>query len=160
MFKFAVGSGMIERPVVFGITFTKPSASVLRGARSNNGKRLFTAAEVLRLLAAASPQMRAMILLGVNAGYGNHDVAALPIEALDLDTGAIAFDRPKTHIARRCILWPETVEALKVVLADRPAKGLVFVTKYGVPWVRTQGEKQTPIDAVCGSSASYCGDSS
>jgi hypothetical protein len=33
------------------------------------------------------PTLRAMILLGVNSGLGNHDCALLPLSALDLDGG-------------------------------------------------------------------------
>src|SRR5262249_17245284 len=53
---------------------------------------------------------------------------------------------PKTEVARRCPLWPETVEALKDWFTRRPkprvswnpdAAGLVFVTKYGQPWAKT-----------------------
>jgi len=42
-------------------------------------------------------------------------------------------------IARRAVLWPETVEALRAVArvrlaaADPKDKGLVFLTKYGWP---------------------------
>jgi integrase len=52
----------------------------------------------------------------------------------------VDFPRPKTGIARRCPLWPETVEALKAVLANRRTPkdeadaSLVFITKYGLSW--------------------------
>jgi hypothetical protein len=45
-----------------------------------------------------------MMLLGLNAGFGNNDCAALPISALDLDAGSVDFPRPKTGIARRAPL--------------------------------------------------------
>src|SRR5262249_57198584 len=54
------------------------------------------------------------------------------------------FPRPKTGIARRCPLWPETVAALREALANRPEPkkqehaGLVFVTKYGQPWAKDE----------------------
>jgi hypothetical protein len=81
--------------------------------------------------------MRAMILLGVNAGFGNADCRRLPLSAVNLDAGIVDFARPKTGIPRRCALWPETVAAIRAALAKRPAPkaeadaGLVFVTKYG-----------------------------
>jgi hypothetical protein len=49
-----------------------------------------------------------MILLGINGGMGNSDCANLPLRAVDLDAGMIDFPRPKTGIARRCPLWPDT----------------------------------------------------
>jgi integrase len=152
--KYALESKLIDKPVDCGPEFRKPSKSVMRKHRATNGHRLFTAAEVQGLLDAASPQLKAMILLGVNCGFGNADVASLPKSAVDLKRGWIRFPRPKTGIDRRCPLWPETVEALKAAIAERPSPkdgadaGLVFVTKYGNRWVRTQGEKQTPIDSV------------
>jgi integrase len=84
--------------------------------------------------------MKAMILLGVNCGFGNADCGTLPRAALDLDGGWVKYPRPKTGIPRSCPLWPETVEALKAVLAERREPkdpkhaDLVFVTKIGLSW--------------------------
>jgi integrase len=64
--------------------------------------------------------LRAMILLGVNAGFGNGDCAALPLSAVNLETGWVQFPRPKTGIERRCALWPETVAALRTAIEARP----------------------------------------
>jgi len=83
-----------------------------------------------------------MILLGINCGFGNSDVANLPKKALDLKAGWIDYPRPKTGIPRRCPLWPETVNALREVIGTRPKPkdgadgGLVFITKYGNCWAR------------------------
>ncbi len=143
IFKFAFESELIERPVRFGPSFKKPSKKVLRLHRAAKGTKMFTADEVRRLLDAASTQMQAMILLGVNAGMGNTDCGRLPLTALDLDAGWLDYPRPKTGIARRCPLWPETVAAIREALAKRPEPkdpadgGLVFVTKYGGAWVQT-----------------------
>jgi integrase len=103
-------------------------------------------ADLRRLIQVAPPQLKAMVLLGLNAGYGCDDVARLPISALDLKGGWCTFNRPKTEIFRRCRLWAETVEALKQVIAERlePAtdavKDLVFLapcrfTKKGIAWL-------------------------
>jgi integrase len=84
--------------------------------------------------------MAAMVLLGLNCGFGNADCGRLPIKAIDFKGGWITFPRPKTGIERRCPLWPETIKMLKAVIEDRaapkdPANGeLLFVTKYGAPW--------------------------
>ncbi len=101
---------------------------------------MFQAEEIGAMLDAAEGQLRCMILLGVNAGFGNEDVAKLPISALDLRQGWVTFPRPKTGIERRCKLWPETIEALQQVLAERKAPAdatyshLVFLTKRRQSW--------------------------
>ena len=41
-----------------------------------------------------------MILLGVNAGFGNNDVATIPTAALDLTGNWVTFARPKNGIPR------------------------------------------------------------
>jgi integrase len=142
IFKWGFESGKIDRPVRFGPDFKRPSKRELRLHRAAQGKKLFTAEEIHKLLGAASVQVRAMILLGINCGFGNADVGNLPIRFVDLDAGVIDFPRPKTGVERRCILWPETIAALRDVLAKRKdspnpsAVGLVFVTKYGKSWGR------------------------
>src|SRR5262249_22505168 len=82
VFKYAFESGLIEKPVQFGPEFKRPSADVLRKHRASGGKRLYTAKEIGELLAGASPALRAMILLGINCGYGNSDVAELSLSAV------------------------------------------------------------------------------
>lgn len=142
MFKYAYDEGLLDRPVRFGMEFCKPSRKSLRHARNERPARMFEPGEIKALLASAGVQMRAMILLGLNAAMGNTDVATLPRSAVNLMTGVIEFPRPKTGIPRRAILWPETVGALMAALAVRPkpkedsAADLVFVTKYGKQWVR------------------------
>jgi integrase len=140
VFKYAYDAGLLDRPVRFGPGFKLPSKKVMRLHRVKQGPKLFTAEEIRRLLDAASPQLRAMILLGINAGFGNSDCGNLPQSAVDLDRGIVDFPRPKTGIPRRATLWPETVEALREAIVARPkAKkdehtGLVFLTRCGDSW--------------------------
>jgi integrase len=154
VFKFASDNGMIGRPVVYGQSFARPTKKVLRVHRAGQGAKLFTADEIRRLLDAAGPQLRAMILLGINCGFGNADCGRLPLAALDLDAAMIDFPRPKTGIARRCPLWPETVQALREVLAHRPTPkdpagaALVFVTRYGQGWFKDT--RTNPVSAELG----------
>ena len=63
--------------------------------------------------------LKAMILLGINCGFGQTDVANLPTTAIDFDSGWVSFPRPKTEINRRCPLWPETIAALKEAAEHR-----------------------------------------
>src|SRR5262249_61068599 len=108
-----------------------------RRAPAKQAPKLFRPEEVGKLLAAASVQVRAMILLGINCGFGNSDCGNLPLSAVNLDAGWIDYPRPKTGIPRRCALWPETVQALRDALAHRPEPkkaehaGLAFLTRHG-----------------------------
>jgi integrase len=143
VFRHAYEAGLIEAPVRYGPGFKRPSRKVLRLARAAKGPRLFGPAEIRAMLAAARPALKAMILLGINCGFGNADCGRLPRAALDLEGGWVSFPRPKTGIARRCPLWRETVEALKAALARRPVpkdpahEGLVFVTIHGHCWAKS-----------------------
>jgi integrase len=142
VFKFAFDAGLIDRPVRFGPCFARPSKKVLRLHRAKQGPKLFTREEVRRMVDEAGTPLRAMILLGINCGFGNSDCGRLPLSALDLGAGWVTFPRPKTGIERRCPLWPETVAVLREALAKRPAAkkeedaALVFVTRYGRPWAK------------------------
>lgn len=135
VFLFAFNNGLIDRPIAFG-EFKRPSKSVMRRQRSANGPKMFEAEQLRRILAAANPSMRAMVLLGLNCGFGNTDVATLPISAVDLDGGWIDYPRPKTGVPRRCPLWPATRAAIQTVLAARDDDHpVVFVTsKLKQPW--------------------------
>jgi len=120
VFKYALDNGLIDKPTRFGGEFRKPDRAVLRRHRAANGTKMLEAGELRRLIDAASVLLRAMVLLGLNAGFGNHDIATLPLSALDLDGGWVDFPRPKTGIARRCPLWLETVAPSVLFLPSGP----------------------------------------
>jgi hypothetical protein len=71
VFKYAFDAGLIDRPVRFGPGFKKSSKKVLRKARNERGPRMFEAAELRKMLPTAGVQLKAMILLGINCGFGN-----------------------------------------------------------------------------------------
>lgn len=138
IFRYCFEAGHLERPVRFGPQFKAPKRRELRLARQQNGLRYFEAKEVDALIAAAKLPVKAMILLGVNCGFGNHDCGQLEFSALNLAGGWHNMPRPKTGIQRRAKLWPETVEAIREAIASRPEcddkKSLVFLTKYRQSW--------------------------
>lgn len=143
VFRYAVTQGLLEKPVVFGEAFRRPPKRIMRKHRAEQGPRMFQADEIRRMLAAAGQPLKAMILLGVNCGFGNSDVGNLPLGAIDLKGGWLNFARPKTGIDRRCPLWHETVKALREWLGTRPAATnaehgeLVFITSHGGTWAKT-----------------------
>jgi hypothetical protein len=163
MFKWIVEAGLRETPINFGPDFRKPHKRRIELEAQDRGDKGFTADEVRKLLKTASMPMRAMLLLGINAAYGNTDIALLDRRHVRLNDGLLVVPRSKTASPRRAALWPETREAIKQALEredERVRKGgplsddavdAVFVTKYGNRWRRFEvGEdmKPTGTDAV------------
>jgi integrase len=149
VFKFAYESDLLDQPVRFGPSFKRPSKKTLRLHRAKQGVKLFSPEEIHAMLGEANQPLKSMILLGLNAGFGNSDCGNLTMTALDLEDGWIDFPRPKTGVDRRFQLWPETVAAIKEALANRPeprGKGtdeLVFLTQRGYSWAK--GNNDSPI---------------
>lgn len=148
-FKHGFDCDLMDRPVKFGGMFNKPTRKEQRVSRieheRENGKRLFEPQQIHKLLDAARQPLKAMILLGINGGFGNTDCAELPISAVDLKDGIIDYPRPKTAVQRVVPLWPETAKALREVIEkDRPrarrdeSNRLVFLTVQGNPWRQSE----------------------
>ncbi|NQT12066.1 MAG: tyrosine-type recombinase/integrase [Planctomycetes bacterium] len=169
LFNFALTNQLIDKPVSYGSHFDPPSARAIRKSRNEAGPKLFERGEILAILDAADVQVRAMVLLGVNGGLGNSDIANLPKSVAEraVETGWLEYPRPKTEVPRRIPLWDRTREALREALASRPqpfappARRLAFLTRRGRAWVRVQArrekddeaqksdhEVQVPIDAL------------
>ena len=70
IFKYAYEADLIDRPIKFGPGFKKPSRKTIRKARHENGERMFEAEELRTIIAAADTPMKAMVLLGINCGFG------------------------------------------------------------------------------------------
>jgi integrase len=155
VFKYGFDSELLAVPVRYGPDFAAPSEKTIRRERAQKGPRMFEADEVRKLVNGAKVKtddgttlvkpttaLKAMILLGVNCGFGNEDCGTLPRSALDLSAGWVDYPRPKTGNERRCPLWPETVAALKAVLAERHEPrdeadaDLVFLTATGRRWAK------------------------
>jgi integrase len=137
LFKFAFDAELVASPLRFGPGFKRPSKKTLRLERAKKGPRLFAPQELQALLAVATPNLRAMILLACNGGLGNSDLASMPISAVDVKTGWVDYPRVKTGTQRRFPLWPETATAIREALARRPTPkneadaGLLFITARG-----------------------------
>lgn len=95
---------------------------------------IFTPDQIRVLINADRPKLEAMILLGLNCGFGGTDCAELRWTDLDLEAGRVRLPRGKTGIKRNLALWPETVQALQGI----PRSGeLAFYTRDGSPWVKS-----------------------
>jgi hypothetical protein len=85
LFKWAEDEKWISRTVDYGQAFRKPSRKELHAERQQkqqkHGKRMFEPDQIQSLLKVAVP-LKAMILLGVNCGFGNTDCATVPVSAV------------------------------------------------------------------------------
>lgn len=144
----------IDAPLFLGERFkqsSKRDRRKQRAVRRRKGlNKQFSAAEVAAMVDAAGVQLRAMILLGINAGFNCADCGQLETSYIDLESGWLDYERDKTFIRRTAKLWPETIEAIQLASEIRRAPNLdryagrVFITKYGHPWYR-ESERVSPI---------------
>lgn len=142
LFRWCRSQRLIPDEIHYGDEFKKAGIKAQRRHRRLAGKKLFSADEIKRLLDFAGVQMRAIVFLGINCGFGPTDCATLPLSALDLKAGWIHYPRPKTEVDRDIPLWPETVAALTAVIERRyepkpEAADRVFVQPDGQPWDTT-----------------------
>jgi len=75
--------------------------------------RFFTVQEVQTLYAAANDRMRLYILLALNCGYTQADIATLEHGHIDWQTGMVSRQRHKTGQPQEHKLWPITLDMLK-----------------------------------------------
>jgi integrase len=158
-FKWAYESDLLTRMPNFGPDFRKPSKTVSRRDQQQReaqrgGKLDFSAEEIRTLLSECSSWLHACILLGINGGLGNADCGRLSSTFLDLNSGWYDLPRQKTGIPRRFKLWPETIEAIRSAMLQRPiAKNaehdpLCFMTSHGLP-VWWQAAKESGEVYLC-----------
>ena len=125
IFKFAYENGLIDRPANIGTEFKKPSQKSIRQHRNAKGDQSLNPDEVKSLLKHASVNMRAMLLLGLQAGFSNIELSELPRSAIKGDW--IEWPRAKTATQRRIPLWKETKQAIQAAIKDgKPDGELVF----------------------------------
>ena len=127
-----------------------PPMGVIRKFRKNRSKKshgrqqdrsAISWDELEKLFSAAGVVDTALLLLGLNCGFGNTDIGTLKLCDIDLEAATVSHARPKTGVERNFILWPETVEILKAYIKDHRGKpvnqevaGLLFIGKRGNPF--------------------------
>ena len=127
--------------------------SVRRNAKNGHGRRQcrepLSWNELERLFSVADVTNTALLMLGLNCGFGNMDIGTLKLCDIDLENGTVFHPRGKTGVERHFCLWPETVQILKIYLAEhrgkptnKEAAELVFVGKRGNPlcWETIDGQ--------------------
>ena len=107
--------------------------AISRNKIDHQQRYIFSSEEIRKLLELADVQMKVMIWLGLNCGFGCTDCAKLQWVNFDFKKNRVILARGKTGILRDLPLWPETVEALKNI-PHREGK-LVFYTKHEKPMI-------------------------
>ncbi len=109
-------------------------------------KPIYMIDDITALLEYADLQIRAMILLALNCGFGPKDLRDL--KWTNISNARVTLPRSKTGICQTFLLWAETLEALAklkeyrktlvVRMAERGRErsdhGHVFVTRFWRPW--------------------------
>lgn len=132
-FNWGAEARLIET-VFFGPDFKRPPLKAMRRQRREAGDRTFTRQQIHAMLGAASVNLNAAIMLGINGAFGNTDAASLAVAAVDFKKKLIDYGRVKTEVARVVPLWPETIAAIKAAM--KPGAALVLTTDTGLPLVR------------------------
>ncbi len=143
----------VDKPPKFGDEFTPVTRKALRKKRAVDGPKDLSAESINAILAQCKPVMKAITLLGINAGLGNQDIADIKLSDIgklkSKGENWIDLPRGKTGAPRRFVLWPETTQAIKDYLVYRPRaagsdnRDRLFITKNGLAWVRQDGELRT-----------------
>ena len=141
MFVFAEETGVLDKSPRLKRVKNESPKDV--GAKE---KPLYTPEQISSLLGQADVQLRAMLLLGLNCGFGPKDLQDLTWDHILADR--ISLPRSKTGVSQTFLLWPETQQALGNVRAkraelierlerrgrERSDGGHVFVTRFWKLW--------------------------
>ena len=123
MFLHAQRKGLRNRPIDYkAMEFWSMPSSEEIDEQIKSKDRLLPPGKLREAIFAAPGKPRIMILLGINAGLGNTDIARMPRTVVDLKTGWIDYRRTKTKKERRFKLWPETRTAIEEMLSCRKDK--------------------------------------
>jgi len=89
-------------------------------------------ADFRRLLDHADAQMKAILLLGLNAAMHNGEVASTLTKDLNLNARTLSARRSKTRTPRVAYLWERTVDAIRAYRKELPHKSPhLFVSRTG-----------------------------
>ncbi len=149
MFAFGYDADLLERAP--RLRRVKNESRVGAGLKR---KPLYSQEHLRKLLACADRQVRLMLLLGVNCGFGPKDIQDLKWD--DFKDDRVTLPRSKTGISQSFRLWPESLQALQGLrksrreLKARMAKrgrirtdnGHIFVTKFWRPWCKDAVARQ------------------
>ncbi|MHC4533802.1 MAG: tyrosine-type recombinase/integrase [Planctomycetota bacterium] len=154
MFIFAEDTNLIEKA---------PKLRRIKNERipktGSKEKPLYTLEDLQKLLKNAKLNLKTMIMLALNCGFGPKDLHDLTWD--DIQENRVTLARSKTGVCQTYILWPETLELLRQVRFEGAKRIIrrgkkesqncdanrVFLTRYYRPWRK---------DAVAGEFRKLC----
>ena len=159
-----------SKPIGYDSVFKKPIRRSQQEEKAflqiMQGKRKeiepFSIAELAQLYPLTTGYVRAILLLGLNAGFANSELNTLKtweINDLDTDHPFIGRIRQKTRRAAggqgvyaRWNLWPETAKALKEIISQDRADELAITTFDGKPLIdqRKTGRARDEVRTLWG----------
>lgn len=94
--------------------------------------------------------MRLFILLALNCGFTQMDLAQLKVSDIAADFDRIIRDRTKTGIPTNHLLWKETKQLLQKHLDETKPTDLLFISQQGKPlrWQRLRDGKFTNCNTI------------
>jgi integrase len=106
------------------------------GHRQSLAAKLYTKDDVKSILANLVPRGRACVLLALNCGFTEGDIAALRKSEVNLAEGRLVYSRTKTVRVKNAPvinykLWNKTIDALRAV--ESQSTELWFTTRDGHP---------------------------
>ena len=99
----------------------------------------------------ATPRQRLYILLALNLGYTQADIATLEHGMVDLAAGKVIRNRHKTEQPQNAKLWPLTSKLLQAEMTDPRKSTLMLLGENGNPLVsdkESEAGKPLHIDAI------------
>ena len=141
MFSFAEETELIEKAPK--LTRIKNEARPRPGSKATP---LYTSDNLRLLLGQADIQMKAMIMLALNCGFGPKDIQDLTWDHIDGER--VTLPRSKTGVCQTYLLWPETLQLLNRIRQQKSCQiseiadltlandinGYVFLTRFKNPW--------------------------
>jgi integrase len=108
MFTFAEETGLIEKALKL-----KRVKNEKKPRLGSNAKPLYATGNLRLLLEQADMQMKAMIMLALNCGFGPKDIQDLTWDQIDGER--VTLPRSKTGVCQTYLLWPETLQLLNEI---------------------------------------------
>ena len=137
---------------LFSIGRPQLSAGHARKGAGGDEVRTFSVDELKDLHAAANDACRLYMLLALNCGWTQADIATLTAEHLKLKASPpyVHRDRGKTGIYGQWTLWPETIAALRTATKGtcRKKGQPLLTTKRGTSLLRQNNGAKTDIIAL------------